>query len=238
MLLTLSKRQDTNSNTVSAKEFLEWAKKDLENSDKHSIGNGIGNIKKAIHCRIDEIIDDTHIRHCEGWNKFASTDTKLEALRLLNFKFTAVVSLLTDIRNKYEHQYKLPEYREAQGFLDTAEMWLEMSYDKYSFNKLAIVGLKTTDFGVSYSNNGTKLTSCKIVKSSSLDYIWDSKKEIHEIKKGVRKIVHMNTIPWRTMAQYEAKHLVFTGTPNKTVHVLPASILTSIFRKALKELVV
>ena len=238
MVLTLSQRQITNSNTVSAKEFLEWAKKDLENGDKRSIGNGIGNIKKAIHCRIDEIIDNTHIKSCKGWNKFATTDTKLEALRLLNFKFTAVVSLLTDIRNKYEHQYKLPEYREAQGFLDTAEMWLDMSYSKYSFNKLAIVGLKTTDFGVSYSNNGTKLTSCRIVKSPCVDYIWDSKKEIHEIKNGVLTITSMDTMEWKKMAKYEAKHLVFTGTPNKPVHILPATILTSIYRKALKELLV
>lgn len=41
--------QETNNSTINAIEFLLWAKTDLKGNDKRSIGNALGNIKKAIH---------------------------------------------------------------------------------------------------------------------------------------------------------------------------------------------
>lgn len=238
MLLVHSKTfKNRSPDKVTPNEFLEWAKEDLETNSMHSIGNGLGNIKKAIHCRIDEIIDNTHIRQCKGWDKRTDTNTKLEALRILNIKYTAVVSLLTDIRNKYEHLYKLPTYRQAQGHLDTAEMWLSLSYENYSFHKIGIVNLKTNGFGVSGGPDGLKLEQCKIDKDSNLDYLWESKKEIHEIKNGKLTIIPMDTIEWQKMAKYEAKHIIFSGTANKTQFFLTPRILTYIYKKAVKELI-
>ncbi len=54
---------------ISPKEFLKWAKSDLKKSqDKRALGNALGNIKKAIHSRIDEIINSTHIVLGSGWD--------------------------------------------------------------------------------------------------------------------------------------------------------------------------
>jgi hypothetical protein len=231
MLLTRAKKQNNNPFFVTPREFLDWAKKDLETNDRRSIGNAIGNIKKAIHCRIDEIIDCTHIKYCKDWNPRANTNTKLEALKIFNIKYTAVVSLLTEMRNNYEHKYKLPDYEQAQAYLETAEMWLDNSYERYSFNSIGIVKLKTKQFGVLGNANGTKLSNCIFEKNSDLDYLWDSKRQIHEIRNGNLTIRSMDTVEWKTMARYEAKYLVDTNQFN-----LPARLLTSLYRKAQKEL--
>ncbi len=237
VLLTLLRKPNANPLLVIPREFLDWAKDDLRTNDKRSIGNGLGNIKKAIHCRIDELIDSTHIKYCKNWNKRADTDTKLEALKLLNIKYTSVVSLLTDIRNKYEHFYKLPEYKQALAYLDTAEMWIDFSYNKCSFNKIGVVKLETKGFGVQSGANGMKLTDCTIDSNSDLDYLWESKKEVHEIKNGNLTIKPMDTCDWKSMAKYEAKHLIFEGTPNKTEFNLPSRLLTTVYKKALKQLI-
>jgi hypothetical protein len=237
ILLTFLKENKTDNSFVTAKEFLVWAKEDLKTNDKRSIGNGLGNIKKAIHSRIDEIIDSTHVKYCKGWNKRADTDTKLEVLSLLNIKFTNIVSLLTEIRNNYEHLYKLPTYKQAQAYLATAEMWLDQSYEKYSFNKIAIVNLKTKDFGIHYSRSEIKVTNLTIDSNSNLDYLWDNKKEVHEIKNGKLQIKPMINFDWKTMAKYESKHLNFSGTHKISEHALPAKLLTHIYKKAVKELV-
>lgn len=237
MLLTIYRSKNNNPNMVYPSEFLEWAKEDLKINNKRAIGNAIGNIKRSLHCRIDEIIENTHIKYCKGWDKRCKTNTKLEVLKLLNIKYTSIVTLLTEIRNNFEHLYKLPEYNQVQGYIDTAEMWLNLSNNDYSFNKIAITKLQITSFGISDGMNGLKLTSCIIKENSDLDYLWDRKKEIHEIKNGIRRIIPMNTIDWKKMAKYEAKYLLFPGTLDKREYNLPAILLTSIYKKALKILV-
>ncbi len=47
------------SNQIETNEFLAWAKSDIKAGEKRGRGNALGNIKKAIHSRIDEIIAST-----------------------------------------------------------------------------------------------------------------------------------------------------------------------------------
>lgn len=239
ILITVENIKLDNSHFVTSTEFIAWAKEDLKQKTKRSIGNAIGNIKKAIHCRIDEILDLTHIKYCKDWSPRPNTDTKLEALSILNIKFSGVVTLLIKIRNDYEHLYKLANYIEAQQYLDTADMWLTYTYDKCTFNKISIPELRVSDFGVHYDHNSIPIvTSCVVDKTSGFDYFWDSKREIHEIKKGKLKIIKMNTVEWKKMAAYEAKHLRFQGTPNRSEFLLPSKVIINIYKKIANELVV
>ena len=83
MILTKNVSTIYNANFVSPNEFLEWAREDLEQSDRRAIGNAIGNLKKAIHCRMDEIINTTHIKYCKDWNPKSTTEIKLKVLNIL-----------------------------------------------------------------------------------------------------------------------------------------------------------
>ena len=60
-ILCLEKKIISNESIVTPREFLEWANLDLKESDNRARGNALGNIKKSIHCRIDEIIYETSI---------------------------------------------------------------------------------------------------------------------------------------------------------------------------------
>ena len=235
MLFTIIDKLD--SERISPKEFLEWAKKDLKEKDKHAIGNSLGNIKKAIHCRIDEIIERCHIKYTKDWNPKADTSKKLEALELLGITTShSIVKLLTEIRNIYEHQYLLVTHDKVSAYYDIAEMWIENSYNKFSFNRIAITGFKDTDikeFKVNVNSEKRKITY-EIEKIDNFDYIWLSKKEIHEFKNGKFNIIKMDSIDWKKMAKYEASKIKFNSNTKITEHLLTASELTSIYKKALK----
>lgn len=236
MILTRIIPKKSNPYFVTPREFLDWAKLDLKINDKRSIGNAIGNIKKAVHCRIDEIIDHTHIRDCKGWNPQANTPTKLVVLKKLGIKYAAVAGLLTTIRNTYEHSYQIVDYNKVEAYLDVAEMWLNISYQDYSFGKLAIKGIQTSKFEIVFNEQGIKLKEIDFSGRFDFDYLWDSKKEIHEVKKGELTIIPMNEVDWETMLKYEAKIIAFSNTPNKNVYSLPSRSLTSIYKKALNHL--
>ena len=67
-----------------SEKFLAWAKTDLKGSEKRARGNALSNIKKAIHSRIDEIINSTHIVYAKDWDPRIGTVDKLEILKKLD----------------------------------------------------------------------------------------------------------------------------------------------------------
>jgi len=230
------KSSSTNPRIIKPNEFLEWSKLDLEKDDNHAIGNAIGNMKRAIHCRIDEIINNTHIKFCSDWNKKAFIDKKIKVLKALDIPYSAIIRLLTDIRNSYEHKYLITEYDKAEAYQEIAELWIKNSYDNYSFNRIAITKLETKNFGVHSGASGIRLNGCELEERFDFDYLWDNKKEIHEVKNGVLKIIPMNTIPWEKMILYEKKHIQFTSLTNSAEFCVPARIITRVYKKALKNM--
>lgn len=235
LILTKRTKIITNQRQISPREFLEWAKQDLIDDNKRNIGNAIGNIKKSIHCRIDELIDLLHIKYCKGWRPELSTNEKLEILKSLEIKYSSIVNLLTDIRNEYEHGYKIVEYSKAQAYLDITEMWLDHSYDNYNFYKLGIIGLKTKRFGISSTKDiEEKLMDIEFEGEFNFDYLWEAKKEIHEIKNGVLNIIQMSKVDWKKMLKYESKHIKKLIGPNRHFYILNGAILTRVYKKALK----
>ncbi len=116
------------NNQIAPKEFLLWAKRDFKGGTKRSLGNTLGNIKKALHSRIDEIILSTHITYAKDWDwKKVNTKTKLSILKKLGIAYTSIAKEITDIRNKYEHQYILPPKDVIETRYDTAELWMNNS---------------------------------------------------------------------------------------------------------------
>ena len=119
-------------NQVKPNEFLKWAISDLKGGDKRSHGNALGNIKKAIHSRIDEIINSTHLVFCCDWKwKDITTEIKLKILKDLGIGRGDIARVITEERNTYEHRYILPSLSTIRAYREIAELWLNESYKKY-----------------------------------------------------------------------------------------------------------
>jgi hypothetical protein len=112
---------------VTPDDFLAWASRDLKGSDQRARGNAVGNIKRAIHCRLDQIIGVTHVEFCADWNSRCGTETKLSVLKRLGLSYQALLRLITDIRNLYEHKYLVPKLKQVRAYYDSAELWLKDS---------------------------------------------------------------------------------------------------------------
>jgi hypothetical protein len=165
---------------VSPREFLSWAMKDLKSNDKRGRGNALSNIKKALHARLDEIIDRTHLRFSNDWNpRNVTTNKKLEVVRKIGIKHDAIVDLITKIRNDYEHGYIVPQLTIVRAHLETCELWLGNSYDNYDFQPVAMAGLPL--IGISSGTpkaNGSDIKSTKFDVPTKIEFFWNSKKKL------------------------------------------------------------
>ncbi len=136
------------SRRVSPKEFLDWAEKDLAAGDKRGQGNSLGNVKRALHSRIDQIIAKTHVQFTKDWNpKRMTTDQKLDIIRELGIQHEAIVDVLTAVRNDYEHDYVVPTARAIRAHLHAAQLWLEKSYAAYEFRSVGFAHLPLLGIG-------------------------------------------------------------------------------------------
>src|SRR5438552_14088133 len=114
--LSIEKRVDPKF--VAPAEFLSWALTDLKGSGRRNLGNALGNIKRALHGKIDELVGRTRVQQCHDWkNRNTPTDDKLEVLKSLGIEHRAVLKLITESRNDFEHTYLLPSLTEVQAYL-------------------------------------------------------------------------------------------------------------------------
>src|SRR6266566_9261738 len=106
---------------VKPQEFLAWAERDLSSGDERGRGNALGNVKKALHSRVDEIIAKTHVRFTSDWDlKRVTTERKLDVIRQLGIQHEAIVDVMTSARNEYEHDYIVPTARIVRAHLHAA----------------------------------------------------------------------------------------------------------------------
>lgn len=214
-------------NQVKPREFLQWAISDLSGGDKRSRGNALVNIKKAIHSRMDEIINSTHLVFGHDWNwKAITTEIKLKILKDLGIGRGNIAKVITEERNTYEHQYILPSLSTIRAYRDIAELWLNESYEKYYFSRIAIFGLPT--YEVIVEGSGIN----KIVLSNEykgITYFWDRKKECHQSSKNKSVTVKKyGSLTWKDILSLEKGCIKRLG--GKEIYNLSQSNLTKIFK--------
>ena len=213
-------------NQVKPTEFLEWAKSDLNGNDKRARGNALGNIKKAIHSRIDEIINSTHLTFGSDWNwKKITTEKKLSILKKLGIDRGEIAKIITEQRDTYEHQYILPPLNTIRAYRDITEWWLNDSYKKYDFYRIAIFNLPVYD--VIIEQNKIK----KIILSDEykgITFFWDRKKEYYQTSKDKSLIVKKySSMTWEEILSFEKRCIKNLG--NKEIYSLSQLNLTKIF---------
>jgi hypothetical protein len=214
---------------VKPRDFLSWAKSDLKGSDRRAVGNALGNVKRALHSQIDEVIRKTRVRFTRDWDAHCGTDTKVALLKKLGIEYRSIVSVITDIRNDFEHKYLVPKVGEARAYYETAVLWLDKLDESYSFQAVAIVGLQTSQFSVSGGASGSKVTAVEFSSPSKVTYFWDSKKMIVQVlPNGTTASTSYSDLTWREMIQRESIYIKksFNG-----FQALPQGELTSVFNK-------
>ena len=127
---------------ISPEQFLEFAKKDIENSGKHALVNALSNSKRAIDCQVDKIL------HCFGINaKRQNFPAKLELLQELGVVAPRIVGKVVQERNYLEHEYKCPKKGQVKDFIDITTLFLEASSATlHNFYNSFIVGDKKNMF--------------------------------------------------------------------------------------------
>lgn len=213
-------------NQVKPTEFLQWAKSDLNGGDKRSRGNALGNIKKAIHSRIDEIINSTHLVFASDWKwKTITTEVRLKILKDLGIGRGDIANVITKERNTYEHQYILPPLRTIRAYRDIAELWLNESYGKYNFSRIAIFGLPTYEV-VAEGGTIKKIVLSNIYRG--ITYFWDRKKECHQTAKDKSfTVTKYGSLTWKDILSLEK--VCIKGIKGKEIYNLSQSDITRIF---------
>ena len=214
-----------NPNRVKAEEFLAWAKTDLQkNKEPRSRANALGNIKRAVHARLDDMMRQLRVEHSNDWKGYPTTDDKLAVLAKLDVGYRAIVQVLTDIRNRFEHDYLVPNVKTVEAHLESAELWLEKAR---SFHRPAIViaGLQTRNFGVQSGPKGTTFKA-EYTQPSKVTFFWDPKKMIVVLNKdGTREETPYSQLGWKDLVRQQ-KALAVSNS-NFTV---PQRTATGIFK--------
>lgn len=126
---------------IEAEDFLEFAKKDSEGQDLRSCVNALGNVKRAIECRIDSIL----FAYClhkksekEGWD----FPKKIEIIERLGIVAPSILKRINKKRNELEHRYVKPTPEEVADGRDVAKLFLAYTG--------ALVSRVITSFGSRY----------------------------------------------------------------------------------------
>jgi len=214
-------------NQIEPNEFLAWAKSDINAGGKRGRGNALGNIKKAIHSRIDEIIASTHLVFARNWYwRKLYTEDKLSILRKIGVGRTAIAKIITDNRNTYEHRYILPSFDEIRAYCDIVDLWLEDSYRNNNFGRIGIFDLPVYEV----VKDGEVIK--KIILSDEykdIIYFWDYKRSLFKTSKD-RSLdtTALKDLAWKDILNLE-KGLI-KSLRKKEIHYLPQSDLTKVFK--------
>jgi len=214
------------SNQIQPKEFIAWAKSDIKGADKRGRGNALGNIKKAIHSRIDEIINSTHLVFASDWKwKEITTEKKLFILKNIGVEGEDIAKIITEHRNKYEHQYISPPLDTIRFYRKATELWLKESYEKYHFNRIGLFDLPVYEI-ITDRDNVKKIVLSN--KYKSITYFWDRKKEYVKTSKDKTKTVkELRTMTWKDILSLEKGCI--KKLRSKEIYSLSQSGLTKVF---------
>jgi|CXWL01.1.fsa_nt_gi hypothetical protein len=106
------------------KDFLQYAEADLVNKGKHAAVNSIGNIKRAIDCRVDSLLvlfAMYGIAKRENWN----FPRKVKFLKEIGVLAPRILERINTKRNKLEHEYRLLSHTETEDAFDIASLFID-----------------------------------------------------------------------------------------------------------------
>ena len=104
--------------SISPAEFLKFAEDDLQRGDKQGLVNALTNARRAIDSQIDKVFG------CFGLKKPRNFPQKIIILNDMGLIAPRIINKLSALRNKLEHEYKLPETEQIEDVVDIANLFV------------------------------------------------------------------------------------------------------------------
>jgi hypothetical protein len=115
---------------ISSSEFLSFVRQDLEEYSEKGRINALSNAKRAIECRVDEILTLSNLKSFSSRHRWGLL-YKLEVLKKLGVVAPPqLIRSITSKRNLLEHEYVRPSREETINFAGITELFLSAT-DKY-----------------------------------------------------------------------------------------------------------
>lgn len=108
---------------IDAEDFLEFAKEDSEGQDLRSCVNALGNVKRAIECRIDSILY-VYCLHKKSEKEKWDFPKKIEIIEQLGIVAPSILKRINKKRNELEHRYVKPTKEDVDDGRDVAKLFL------------------------------------------------------------------------------------------------------------------
>ena len=93
---------------ISAEEFLEFAENAISSETKEGIVNAVSNLKRALDCEMDMFFESINIKRIFD-KKNLKFENKTKFLADIGLFPIRTINKLNFMRNKLEHEYKIPE---------------------------------------------------------------------------------------------------------------------------------
>jgi hypothetical protein len=117
-------RGHLNPYELTAKEFLSFAVEDSKMDTIHGKVNALSNAKRAIDCRIEELL------YCYCLHKKSRHDkwdipTKLQILKRIGILAPQILRKINKLRNRLEHQFEKPSFEKVEDAIDVVQLFIE-----------------------------------------------------------------------------------------------------------------
>ena len=103
---------------VEPQDFLKFAEDDFLRGDKQGFVNALTNAKRAIDSQIDKVFGSF------GLKKPRNFPQKIVVLNEMGLIAPRIINKVSTLRNKLEHEYKLPEVEQVEDAVDIANLFV------------------------------------------------------------------------------------------------------------------
>jgi hypothetical protein len=112
-----------------SKKFLSFAVKDSKMDTIHGKLNALSNAKRAIDCRIEELL------YCYCLHKKSNHDkwdmpTKLQILERIGILAPQILRKINTLRNRLEHQFEKPSFEKVEDAIDITQLFIEATENR------------------------------------------------------------------------------------------------------------
>jgi len=126
---------------IDAEDFLEFAKEDSKGKDLRSCVNALGNVKRAIECRVDSILY-VYCLHNKSEKERWDFPKKIEIIEQLGIVAPNILRKINKKRNELEHRYVKPTKEDVEDGRDVAKLFLAYTSQmvKMPIQKFGVTG--------------------------------------------------------------------------------------------------
>ena len=108
---------------ICAEDFLKFAMNDSKGRNLRSWVNALGNVKRAIECRVDSLLYN-YCLHKKSEKERWNFPTKIEIIQQLGIIAPRILKKINKKRNELEHRYVKPTEADVDDALDIATLFL------------------------------------------------------------------------------------------------------------------